>query len=148
MLFHFLQRKSHHLYCYDFVRCMSETLAWCRTERWNLSFLNLSSGSYWKFTGGNVYFFLGSARPLFSLPHQFLLLLSTSRSSPVMNESMFCSQSTSTQKVVRKRRGVQEHAREIRLWCRGGGGCQSIQRWWAREIAGAGGELACTFHFF
>lgn len=98
MLFRFLQCKSHHLYCYDFIRCMSDTLAWCRTERWNLSFLNLSSGSNWKFTGGNVYFFLGSARPLFSLPHKFLLLLSTSRSSPVMNESMFCSQSTSTQK--------------------------------------------------
>jgi len=102
----FISCNVHHLYCCDFIRCMSDTLAWCRTERWNLSFLNLSSGSNWKFTGGNVYFFLGSARPLFSLPHQFLLLLSTSRSSPVMNESMFCSQSTSTQKVVRKRRGV------------------------------------------
>lgn len=65
MLFHFLQRKSHHLYCYDFVRCMSDTLAWCRTERWNLSFLNLSSGSNWKFAGGNVYFFWVLLDPFF-----------------------------------------------------------------------------------
>lgn len=147
MLFHFLQCKSHHLYRYDFVRCMSDTLAWCRTEM-ELEFSELviceQLEVYWR----RCFCFLGSARLLFSLPRQLLLPLSTSRSSPVMNESMFCSQSTSTQKVVRKRRGVQEHVRETRLRCRGGGGCQSIQWWWVREIAGAGGELACTLHFF
>lgn len=68
---------------YDFVRCMSDTLAWCRTERWNLSFLNLSSGSYWKFSGGDVFvfwvlldsFFLCHASSCFSfqllLPHSW-----------------------------------------------------------------------------
>ena len=91
---------------------MSDTLAWCRTERWNLSFSELviweQLGVYWR----RCFCFLGSARLFFSLPRQLLLLLSTSRSSPFMNESMFCSQSTSTQKVARKRRGVQEHVRK------------------------------------